>query len=118
MRALGVTTAQRAAAAPEIAPLAEVGLPGFDWAAWQSVAAPGATPKDIVGKLNGAVNAAIAEPDVAKQLVGLQFIPVGKRSPEELDRFVESETARWAKVLAAGRSRGRSTPFNAPDQVR
>jgi tripartite-type tricarboxylate transporter receptor subunit TctC len=99
VRALGVTTAQRAAAAPEIAPLAEVGLPGFDWAAWQSVAAPGATPKDIIGKLNGAVNAAIAEPDVAKQLVGLQFIPVGKHSPEELDRFVKSETARWAKVL-------------------
>src|SRR5712691_9926498 len=48
VRALGVTTAQRAAAAPEISPLAEVGLPGFDWAAWQSVAAPGATPKDII----------------------------------------------------------------------
>ena len=99
VRALGVTTAQRAAAAPEIPPLAEVGLPGFDWAAWQSVAAPGGTPKDIVLKLNGAVNAAIAEPDVAKQLVNLQFIPVGKRSPEELDRFVKSETARWARVL-------------------
>ena len=99
VRALGVTTAQRAAAAPEIAPLAEVGLPGFDWAAWQSVAAPGATPNDIVLKLNGAVNAAIAEPDVAKQLVGLQFIPIGKRSPEELDRFVKSETVRWARVL-------------------
>src|SRR5205809_5266078 len=41
----------------------------------------------------------IAEPDVAKQLVNLQFIPIGKRSPEELDRFVKSETARWAKVL-------------------
>jgi len=99
VRALGVTTAQRAAAAPKIPPLAEVGLPGFDWAAWQSVAAPGATPKDIVLKLNGAVNAAIAEPDVAKQLVNLQFIPLGKRSPEQLDRFVKSETARWAKVL-------------------
>src|SRR5712691_3077491 len=99
VRALGVTTAQRAAAAPEIAPLAEVGLPGFDWAAWQSVAAPGATPKDIIAKLNGAVNAAIVEPDVAKQLVGLQFIPLGKRSPEELDRFVKSETVRWARVL-------------------
>ena len=60
---------------------------------------PGATPKDIVAKLNSAVNAAIAEPDVQKQLVGLQFIPVGRKSPEELDRFVQSETARWAKVL-------------------
>jgi tripartite-type tricarboxylate transporter receptor subunit TctC len=99
LRALGVTTAQRAPAAPEFPPLAEVGLPGFDWAPWQSVVAPGGTPKDIVLKLNGALNAALAEPEVAKQLVGLQFIPVGKGSPEELDRFVKSETVRWAKVL-------------------
>jgi len=99
VRALGVTTAQRVASAPEIPPLAEVGVPGFDWAAWQAVAAPGGTPKDIVTKLNGAVNAAITEPEVNKQLSGLQFIPVGKRSPEELDRFVKSETVRWAQVL-------------------
>jgi tripartite-type tricarboxylate transporter receptor subunit TctC len=99
VRALGVTTAQRVASAPEIPPLADVGVPGFDWAAWQAVAAPGGTPKDIIEKLNGAMNAAITEPDVNKQLVGLQFIPVGKRSPDELDRFVKSETTRWAKVL-------------------
>jgi tripartite-type tricarboxylate transporter receptor subunit TctC len=99
VRALGVTTARRTAAAPDIPPLAEVGVPGFDWAAWQSVAAPGGTPNEIIAKLNGAVNAAIAESEVEKQLVGLQFIPVGKGSPEELDRFVKSETVRWAKVL-------------------
>jgi tripartite-type tricarboxylate transporter receptor subunit TctC len=99
VRALGVTTAQRAAAAREIPPLAEVGVPGFDWAAWQSVAAPGGTPKEILAKLNGAVNAAIAEPEVVKQLVDLQFIPIGKGSPDELERFVASETTRWAKVL-------------------
>jgi tripartite-type tricarboxylate transporter receptor subunit TctC len=99
VRALGVTTAQRVASAPEIPPLAEAGVPGFDWAAWQAVAAPGGTPKDIVTKLNDAMNAAINEPDVNKQLSGLQFIPVGQRSPDELDRFVKSETTRWAKVL-------------------
>jgi tripartite-type tricarboxylate transporter receptor subunit TctC len=99
VRALGVTTAQRVASAPEIPPLAEVGVPGFDWAAWQSVAVPGATPKEVVAKLNSAINAAVAEPDVTKQLVGLQFVPIGKGSPEELDRFVKSETTRWAKVL-------------------
>ena len=99
VRALGVTTARRAASAPNIPPLAEIGVAGFDWAAWQSVAVPGATPKEIVAKLNGAVNAAIAEPDVTKQLVTHSFIPIGKGSPEELDRFVKSETARWAKVL-------------------
>jgi tripartite-type tricarboxylate transporter receptor subunit TctC len=99
VRALGVTTAQRAASAPEIPPLAEVGVPGFDWAAWQSVAVPGATPKEVVAKLNSAINAAVAEPDVTKQLTGLQFVPIGKGSPEELDRFVKTETTRWAKVL-------------------
>jgi tripartite-type tricarboxylate transporter receptor subunit TctC len=99
VRALGVTTAQRVPAAPELPPLAEIGVPGFDWAPWQSVAAPGGTPKEIVAKLNGAVNAAIADPDVTKQLVGLKFIPIGKGTPEELDRFVQSETTRWAKVL-------------------
>jgi tripartite-type tricarboxylate transporter receptor subunit TctC len=99
VRALGVTTAQRVPAAPELPPLAEVGVPGFDWAAWQSVAAPGGTPKEIVAKLNGAVNAAVAEPEVSKQLVGQRFIPVGKGTPEELDRFVQTETVRWAKVL-------------------
>ena len=45
------------------------------------------------------MNAAIAEPEVEKQLIDLQFIPRGKGSPEELDRFVKSETVRWAKVL-------------------
>ena len=99
VRALGVSTAQRVASAPELPPLTEVGAPGFDWAAWQSVAVPGGTPKEIVAKLNGAVHAAIAEPDVTKQLVSLQFIPIGKGSPEELARFVQTETTRWAKVL-------------------
>jgi tripartite-type tricarboxylate transporter receptor subunit TctC len=99
VRALGVTTGQRVASAPELAPLAEIGVPGFDWAAWQSVAVPGATPKEIVAKLNGAVNAALAEHDVTKQLVTHSFVPIGKGSPDELDRFVKSETARWAKVL-------------------
>ncbi len=99
VRALGVSTAQRVASAPELPPLTEVGAPGFDWAAWQAVAVPGGTPKEIVAKLNGAVHAAIAEPDVTKQLVSLQFIPIGKGSPEELARFVQTETTRWAKVL-------------------
>ena len=99
VRALGVTTAQRATSAPEIPPLAEVGVPGFDWAAWQAVAVPGSVSRDIRAKLNSAIHAAVAEPDVQKQLVNLQFIPIGKGSPEELDRFVATETARWAKVL-------------------
>jgi tripartite-type tricarboxylate transporter receptor subunit TctC len=99
LRALGLTTMKRADSAPEIPPLAEVGLSGFDWAAWQAVAVPGGTPKDVVAKLNAAVNAAIAEPEVAKKLADLQFIPIGKGSPAELDRFVSAEIGRWGKVV-------------------
>jgi tripartite-type tricarboxylate transporter receptor subunit TctC len=99
LRPLGVTTAQRVPAAPELPPLAEVGMPGFDWAAWQSVAAPGGMPRDIIAKLNGAVNAALAEPEVTKKLADLQFTPNRKLSPDELDRFVKSETARFAKLV-------------------
>ena len=87
VRAIGVTTKQRAASAPDIPPLAEVGAPTFDWAAWQAVAVPGGTPKDIMAKLNTAVHAAIAEPDVAKQLLAQQLHPDGQglgRGPRPL----------------------------------
>ena len=63
------------------------------------MAVPGATPKEIVAKLNAAVNDAVAEPDVPSNSSATSFIPIGKGSPDELDRFVKSETARWAKVL-------------------
>ena len=99
VRALGITTKQRVGSAPELIPLSEVGVPGFDWAAWQSIAVPGGVSQDVRAKLNSAIDAAVAEPDIQKQLVNLQFIPVGKSSPAELDRFVASETVRWAKVL-------------------
>lgn len=99
VRAIGVTTAQRSPAAPDIPPLAEIGVPGFDSAAWQSVAVSGATPKDIVLKLNEAVNAAIAEPEVGKQLLAQGLTPNGKGTPDELGRFVHDEIARFAKVV-------------------
>ncbi|MGZ3362528.1 MAG: Bug family tripartite tricarboxylate transporter substrate binding protein, partial [Xanthobacteraceae bacterium] len=99
IRAYAVTANARLPSAPDIPTVAEAGLPALDISVWYGLWAPKGTPKDIIAKLNGAVNAAIAEPEVTKQLVGLQFIPVGKGSPAELERFMASETARWAKVL-------------------
>jgi tripartite-type tricarboxylate transporter receptor subunit TctC len=99
IRALGVTTSTRAPSAPDIPPLAEVGMPGFDWAAWQSVVVPGGTPREVVVKLNEAVNAAIADPEITKKLIGFGFNPVGKGSVDDLAKFLQTETARWAKVV-------------------
>jgi tripartite-type tricarboxylate transporter receptor subunit TctC len=99
LRALGVTTAVRAAAAPDIPPLADVGLPGYDAAAWQMLAAPAQTPRPILVKLNAEVNAIVNEPDTQKQFVDLGLIPIGKGSLEEHDKFVKAETIRWGKVV-------------------
>jgi tripartite-type tricarboxylate transporter receptor subunit TctC len=98
-RALGITSTQRAAAAPEIPPLAEVGVPGFDTTAWQMLVAPGNTPLPILEKLNAEVNAIVHTEEISKQFMTLGIVPIGKGSLQELNAFVKSETVRWAKVI-------------------
>ena len=98
-RALGITSAQRVAAAPEIPPLAQVGVPGFDTTAWQMLVAPGNTPRPVLEKLNVEVNAAVQTEEITKQFVTVGLVPIGKGSLDELDAFVKSETVRWAKVI-------------------
>jgi tripartite-type tricarboxylate transporter receptor subunit TctC len=98
-RPLGITSVQRAAAAPEIPPLAEVGMPGFDTTGWQMLVAPGKTPLPILEKLNAEVNAIVHTEEITKQFVTLGLVPIGKGSLEELKAFVKSETVRWAKVI-------------------
>ena len=98
-RALGITSAQRLEAAPEIPPLAEVGVPGFDTTAWQMLVAPGNTPRPILEKLNAEVNAIVHTEEITKQFVAVGMVPLGKGSLDELNAFVKSETTRWAKVI-------------------
>jgi tripartite-type tricarboxylate transporter receptor subunit TctC len=99
LRALGVTTAERAAAAPKIAPIAEEGVPGYDAAAWQMVVAPAGTPDEIVVRVNRELNAMTASADIRQKLVDLGLNPIGKGTPAELDRFLQAEILRWGKVV-------------------
>jgi tripartite-type tricarboxylate transporter receptor subunit TctC len=99
VRALGVSTAVRLPSAPEIPPIAAVGVPGFDAAGWGVFSLPAGTPKEVVAKLQAALDAAIALPDVQQQIIRLGLIPGGASSPEELQRFISSEIARWGKVV-------------------
>jgi tripartite-type tricarboxylate transporter receptor subunit TctC len=98
-RALGITSADPAAAAPEIPPLAKVGVPGFDTTAWQMLVAPGGTPAPILDKLNAEVNALVQSGDITKKFVDMGLVPIGKGSRKELEAYVKSETARWAPVI-------------------
>jgi tripartite-type tricarboxylate transporter receptor subunit TctC len=99
VRALGVSTAIRLPSAPDIPPIAETGVPGFDAAGWGMFVVPAGTPKEVVSKLQVALTAVLALPDVQQQIVKLGMIPGGTASSEELERFIAAEVARWGKVV-------------------
>jgi tripartite-type tricarboxylate transporter receptor subunit TctC len=99
VRVLGITTAEPAAAAPEIPPLAKAGVPGYDTAAWQMLVAPANTPRPVLEKLNTEVNAIVQTAELQKQFIGLGLIPIGKGSLQELEAYVKSEVTRWSKVI-------------------
>jgi tripartite-type tricarboxylate transporter receptor subunit TctC len=99
IRPLAVTTKERFAALPDVPPLADVGVPGFNAAAWQAVVAPGLTPQPILGKLNSELNAIVAMPDIRTRMTDLGMIPVGTGSLDDLHRFLLSEIVRWGKVV-------------------
>ena len=99
LQPLAVTTTKRLAALPDVPPLADVGVPGYDIAAWQGVVAPAKTPDVIVAKLNTQLNAAVTLPDVSVRLGGLGMIPIGKGSPDELASFLKGEFVRWGTIV-------------------
>jgi len=84
-----------------VPPLADAGVPGYNAAAWQGVIAPAKTPKDILDKLNSELNAIVALDEVRARMNDLGMLPIGKGSPDELQRFLVSEIARWGKVVEA-----------------
>jgi tripartite-type tricarboxylate transporter receptor subunit TctC len=99
LRALGVSTAQRVGSAPEIPPLAEVGIPGFDSSSWQMIVAPAATPEPIVALLNRAFHDILSEPDIREELGRRGLIPVASDPPDKLRQFVKHEILRWGKIV-------------------
>jgi tripartite-type tricarboxylate transporter receptor subunit TctC len=99
VRVLGISTRTRHPSFPDIAPLAEVGVPGYEAVSWQAMAAPAQTPKPILDKLNAEITAVLAMPDVKEQILKFGFLPLQNRSIDELKAFVKSEITRWGKVV-------------------
>lgn len=98
LRAIGVTTAKRAAALPEVPTIAESGVPGFDVSSWNGVLVPAGTPPEIITRLNGAFNQVLADPQVRKQLVEAGYEVVGGE-PQKFTAFIDSELAKWGPVV-------------------
>jgi tripartite-type tricarboxylate transporter receptor subunit TctC len=99
VRALGVTTRARWEVAPEIPPLNEAGVPGFDAAGWFMVSVPPGTPKPIVDRLHAEFKAVMALPDVQQAVNRTGVVAVVSPPLDELARFVKSEIERWGGVV-------------------
>ena len=98
LRALAVTSPQRAPGLPDVPTLAESGVQGADVETWFGLTAPAATPREIVQRLNAEVRRALAAPDLQQRFAELS-LSVTPSSPEELDALIKSEAVRWADVI-------------------
>jgi tripartite-type tricarboxylate transporter receptor subunit TctC len=98
LRALGVTSSKRAASLPDVAPLAESGLPGYEIVSWQAVFAPAGLPADITRRLSAEIGKIIHDPEVKSRLEALGVEPSGA-GPAELGAFQKAEVAKWAQLI-------------------
>jgi tripartite-type tricarboxylate transporter receptor subunit TctC len=98
--ALGVSTAKRSSALPNVPTIAESGLPGFDYNLWVGMFAPAGTPADIVDKINRDVGRVLQTPEAKERLaaLGAEAMPM---SPAEFRKFVRDEIDDSAKVIKA-----------------
>ena len=99
MRALGVTSRSTVPAAPEIAPLAQVGVPGYEAGGWLMFVAPANTPTEIVRRLNHELKGITVLPEIRERFTSMGLIPIDSPPVDRLQAYVKSEIARWGRVI-------------------
>lgn len=97
IRALAVTTATREASLPNVPTIGET-VPGYEASAWFGVSAPKGTPRDVVEKLNVAINQLLVDPKIQKRLSELGGTPI-PGTPEDFGKLISNETQKWEKVV-------------------
>jgi len=100
LRALGVTTAQRSEALPNVPTVAET-VPGYEASAFFGMGVPQSTPAEVIDKLNKEINAGLADPRIKARLAELGGIIISG-SPQDFGKVVAEETEKWAKVIKTG----------------
>jgi tripartite-type tricarboxylate transporter receptor subunit TctC len=98
LRGIAVTTTNRSTAFPEIPTISESGLTGYDASTWGGVLAPAGTPKDIVTRLNTAINAALKFDDVRTRLIGAG-IEIQGGTPEQFGNVIKAEVDKWGRIV-------------------
>lgn len=105
LRALGVTSPQRTAIAPELPAIAEAGLPGFDMTNWYGMLVPAATPRDVINKLQQEVARVLNLPELKERLAGEGMTVVGS-TPEQFAAFLGRESAKYNRIIQAAGIKG------------
>jgi len=100
LRALGVMSAERAAAYPEVPTLKEQGVADVEVETWYGALAPGGTPAPIVARLNAEINAALKDSSV-RDVLGKQGMIAAGGTPERMGELIRKELARWTRVVKA-----------------
>jgi len=100
LRALGVTTAKRSPATPDVPTLIEGGVAGYDYSTWYGLLAPAGTAKQIIDKLNAANRKVLANSDI-RQKLEIQGVDAIVNSPAEFSAYMKSETEKWGGVVKA-----------------
>ena len=98
LRALGVTSAKRSSALPDVPTIAEAGLPGYEATAWFGILAPAGAPEPVIKKLNTEISAVLRDPTVNTWMEGQGFDVAGG-SPADFADHIRKETAKWARVV-------------------
>jgi tripartite-type tricarboxylate transporter receptor subunit TctC len=98
LRALAVTTKERAASFPDVPTVAESGIPGYETYTWNALFAPAGTPPEVIARLNQSANTALKDPSVAERMKEFSATIVGS-TPEELGAHVKAEIAKWTPVV-------------------
>jgi len=98
LRALAVTTARPSALVPGVPSIAESGVPGFDVPSATGILAPAGTPREIVARINAAINRALATGDV-RQRLNAQGFEAAPATPEEFAAFLASEVRKYARII-------------------
>jgi tripartite-type tricarboxylate transporter receptor subunit TctC len=101
VKALAVTSDKPSPQLPGVATVAEQGVPGFSALAWWGVIAPAGTPPALIVRMRDELAKALRDPAVSEKLSG-QGMEIRGGGPEDLDRFLRAEIARWAKVVKDG----------------
>jgi tripartite-type tricarboxylate transporter receptor subunit TctC len=98
LRALGVTSARRSAALPDVPTIAETGVPGFASSSWQGLFVAARTPRDIVDLIQRETAKVLRAPDMGERLAALAYEPVGS-TPQDFEAYFKSELVRFAGVV-------------------